>query len=182
MLEEIFMQPKIRFSLRSIGKPALLVISLLFVTQTTGCMRGLNKSLSRSEDSPSTSAVWQVSFEKALEESASTGKPILADFTGSDWCVFCTRLKNEVFDQTEFKTWAEQNVVLLELDYPRKSTQSLDIKNQNADLAKRYQIESYPTVLFIDSSGQEIGRTGYIKGGPASWLPAADAILAKMSN
>ena len=63
---------------------------------------------------------WYVNVQKANVESAKTGKPILANFTGSDWCGWCMKLRREVFDTPEFQEWAKKNVVLLELDYPRK--------------------------------------------------------------
>ena len=128
-------------------------------------------------DQQNSSTGWHESFEDALAEAASTGKPVLADFTGSDWCVYCTRLKSEVFDQDQFIEWANNNVVLLELDYPRRIRQSAEIRNQNAELAKRYQIESYPTVLLLAPNGEVLGRTGYVKGGPQAWIPVVDSML-----
>src|SRR5690625_3288672 len=57
---------------------------------------------------------WMVDIEKAHEESVRTGKPIMANFTGSDWCGWCKRLTASVFSKQEFKDWAE--------DKDRKST------------------------------------------------------------
>ena len=56
---------------------------------------------------------WLDSFDEAIKESKKTGKPILANFTGSDWCGWCIRLDKEVFSKSEFKEWADKNVVLL---------------------------------------------------------------------
>ena len=74
---------------------------------------------------------WLLDFEKAAELSIKTGKPILANFTGSDWCGWCIRLQKEVFITPKFKKWANENVVLLELDYPRRTPQTDKIKKQN---------------------------------------------------
>ena len=63
---------------------------------------------------------WMVDMEKAYKVSKETGKPIMANFTGSDWCGWCKKLKYEVFDKPEFKAWADKNVVLVELDFPRR--------------------------------------------------------------
>ena len=46
---------------------------------------------------------WLVDFEKAAELSIKSGKPILANFTGSDWCGWCIRLQKEVFITPKFK-------------------------------------------------------------------------------
>ena len=63
---------------------------------------------------------WEVNLEKAQAISVKTGKPILANFTGTDWCGWCIRLKKEVFVKDEFIKWANENFVLLELDFPKR--------------------------------------------------------------
>src|SRR5262245_8321796 len=60
---------------------------------------------------------WLSSYDAAIKESEMTGKPILAFFTGSDWCHPCQNLQKSVFDKQEFKDWAAGKAVLLELDY-----------------------------------------------------------------
>ena len=127
---------------------------------------------------PGGAAVWHDSFEAAKTASASSGKPILADFTGSDWCHWCIKLKEDVFETDEFQQWASQNVTLLELDYPRKTPQSPAIKKQNAELSKKYNVRGYPTVLFLNSDGEVLGKLGYEKN-PKAWISSAQAILAK---
>lgn len=121
-------------------------------------------------------ADWMTDYNKALALSKKTGKPILADFTGSDWCGWCIKLKQEVFSKPEFNTWAKKNVILLELDYPRKA-QPAALKAQNAKLAEKYQIQGYPTILFLGSKGQVIGKYGYDRGGPSVWTANASKML-----
>ena len=121
-------------------------------------------------------ADWMTDYNKALAMSKKTGKPILADFTGSDWCGWCIKLKQEVFSKPEFNAWAKKNVILLELDYPRKA-QPAALKAQNAKLAEKYQIQGYPTILFLGSKGQVIGKYGYDRGGPSVWTANASKML-----
>ncbi|MCK6458840.1 MAG: thioredoxin family protein [Planctomycetes bacterium] len=123
--------------------------------------------------------LWLTDFEAALARAKSEKKPILADFTGSDWCGWCIKLKDEVFSKDEFKEWAEENVVLLELDYPRKTEQPEALKKQNEDLKAKYQIRGYPTVLFLDAKGKVIGQSGYKPGGPEAWIADAKKVLKK---
>ncbi len=123
------------------------------------------------------SGVWHESYAKAVEESKATGKPILATFSGSDWCHWCVKLKDEVFARAEFTRWAKQNVVLLELDYPKRSAQRTEIRQQNQQLAQRYGIDSYPTILFLNTHGEVLGKSSYVRGGPAAWTAKADAVL-----
>ena len=114
---------------------------------------------------------WLVKIEEAYEESKKTGKPILANFTGSDWCGWCKRLTKSVFIEDEFKTWADDNVVLLELDFPRRKQLPNEIRQQNAQLQQAFGVRGYPTVwvfnLDKDDKGQfqieGLGKTGYRK-------------------
>lgn len=122
-------------------------------------------------------SLWIESYADALKLSAKTGKPIIADFTGSDWCGWCIKLKAEVFDTPEFNKWAKENVILLELDYPNAKPQSAAIKKQNAELQQKYQIRGYPTILFLNSKGEPIGKSGYMAGGPKPWIQNAEANL-----
>ena len=127
--------------------------------------------------SPAGGEGWMTSYLRATKKAKKTGKPILADFTGSDWCIWCKKLKAEVFDKEEFKTWAAENVILLELDYPNRKPQSPELKSQNKALAKKYKIRGYPTVLLLDGEGKVLGRTGYLKGGPGPWIANAQGFI-----
>lgn len=122
---------------------------------------------------------WLTSWDAAAKESKKTGKPILMDFTGSDWCGWCIKLKKEVFDTAEFKSWAAKRVVLLELDFPRKTAQDPKIKAQNEKLAEKYGVSGFPTVVFANAKGEQIGTAGYEEGGPAAWTKIADQELKK---
>ncbi len=121
---------------------------------------------------------WYTSFDEALSESKTSGKPLLVDFTGSDWCHWCIVLKDEVFSQPEFKRWAHKNVVLLELDFPHSKPLPKPLRQQNERLAVKYGVQGYPTVLFLDSHGVAFGRSGYMEGGAKNWIAEADKILA----
>lgn len=113
---------------------------------------------------------WGEDYKQALVESKKSGKPILADFTGSDWCGWCIKLKKEVFDTPAFKEWAAKNVILLEVDFPNRKVQPPAVKQQNEALSKQFSIEGFPTVLIIDGAGKKIGELGYMDGGPEKWI------------
>jgi protein disulfide-isomerase len=123
------------------------------------------------------SAEWHTSFDKAAKISIETGKPILANFTGSDWCGWCKKLTKEVFIRPIFSEWAAENVVLLELDYPRGKAQSEEIKKQNRELGQFFKVRGYPTLHVFKVGVEEgktqitqLGKTGYVAGGPKSWI------------
>jgi protein disulfide-isomerase len=117
---------------------------------------------------------WMTDYAAALKKAKKEKKVVIADFTGSDWCGWCIKLKNEVFDQQEFKDWAQANAVLLEIDFPNKKKLPDALKEQNEKLGKEFKIEGYPTIVFLDGNGKELGRGGYEKGGPAAWIAMAE--------
>lgn len=113
---------------------------------------------------------WMTDMDAAMKLSAKTGKPILADFSGSDWCGWCVKLDREVFSKKAFKDFAKDNLILVLLDFPRSKPMSAKLKKQNAALAAKYGIRSYPTVLLLDSKGKVIVKTGYRRGGPQGYI------------
>lgn len=123
---------------------------------------------------------WITSWAEAQKLAKKTGKPILMDFTGSDWCAPCKMLKRDVYDKPEFKKWAKANVVLLYLDFPQSKPLTPALQKQNDTLAARFQIRGYPTALFVSKDGKELGRlTGYGGGGHAKFIAAANGFLKK---
>jgi protein disulfide-isomerase len=123
------------------------------------------------------SSKWFTSLEEAAKVSMSTGKPIMANFTGSDWCGWCKKLKREVFDQAEFKNWADENIVLLELDFPRRVAQSEEIKKQNRELQQMFKVGGYPTIHLFNVVVKDgklqldpLKKSGYVAGGPKPFI------------
>ena len=113
---------------------------------------------------------WLVSVQEAYEQSQKTGKPIMANFTGSDWCGWCKKLTADVFIHQEFKDWASKNVVLLELDFPRRTQLPAEIAEQNAGMQQAFGIGGYPTIWLFKMKKEKdqfniipYGRTGYAR-------------------
>lgn len=129
---------------------------------------------------------WETNVNKAIEVSKKTKKPLLLFFTGSDWCGWCIRLQKEVLKTAEFANWAQENAVLVELDFPRRTPQQPEIQQQNSALQQMFQVQGYPTIWFAKPgikdgkiSLDRMGSTGYVAGGPAKWLEAANQIVGK---
>ncbi|KAF2515976.1 thioredoxin family protein [Flavobacterium foetidum] len=127
---------------------------------------------------------WYTDVREAITVSNKSQKPMLMFFTGSDWCGWCIRLQNEVLKTPEFKKWAEQNVILVELDYPRAVAQTPEIKLQNNELQQAFGIQGFPTVFFTSAESKDgrinfkgLGKTGYVAGGPTAWLNVAESIV-----
>jgi thioredoxin-related protein len=130
---------------------------------------------------------WHTDLTKATDISIKENKPMFLFFTGSDWCGWCIRLQNEVFKTPEFIKWAKENVVLVELDFPRKKEQTEALRLQNAQLQQQLQVRGYPTVWFVSASKtaeakvnlNALGSTGYVAGGPKVWIDGANQIIKK---
>jgi thioredoxin-related protein len=120
---------------------------------------------------------WTVAWKAASDAAAKAKQPILANFTGSDWCEWCVKLKEEVFRTPEFAAWAKGRVVLLEVDIPRESKLSEAQLEANQALVEKYSIDGFPTILILSAEGKELGRLGYKQGGPQVWTAAAQAII-----
>ena len=120
------------------------------------------------------SAVWQTDFGAAKQNVAAENKPMLMLFTGSDWCPACKNLKKEVFQRAEFAAYADANLVLLELDFPRSRAVPAAQKQANAQLARAYNIRYYPTMILLNGQGQEIVRPQYDGNGVKDFLTELD--------
>jgi thioredoxin-related protein len=119
---------------------------------------------------------WGTDFEAAKALAKKQGQPILLDFTGSDWCGWCIKMKKESLDQKAFTEFAAKNVVLVELDFPNKKAIPEATKKQNDALKKQYKVNGFPTFVLVDADGKELGRhVGYLRGGP-------DAFIAKIGE
>jgi len=146
-------------------KKSLLVMLGLAV----GVMGGLRASAGE----------WETDFAKASELAKKEGKHMLLDFSGSDWCGWCIKLDKEVFKKSEFKEYAKQNLVLVMLDFPRSKPQSKKLKDQNKELAQKYEIKGYPSVILLSPEGELVGRTGYQPGGPEKYVESLKAMIGK---
>jgi len=114
---------------------------------------------------------WETDLKKAQEQAKATNKLVFLDFTGSDWCGYCIRLNKDILSQPQFKDYATKNLVLVEIDFPRRKAQSVDLRKQNQQLAEQYQIEGFPTIIVLNGSGRKVWRyDGYFTGGPDAFI------------
>lgn len=105
---------------------------------------------------------WLTNLPKAQEKAKAEKKLVLADFTGSDWCPPCKALHKNVLSNPEFTKYAKDNLILVEIDFPRIKKQDPELKRTNQELAEKFKVEAFPTVIVFDSAGKEVKRdSGY---------------------
>ena len=122
---------------------------------------------------------WLTNFAEAQEIARKENKVLFVDFSGSDWCGWCIKLHKEVLSQQAFQDYAKDNLVLVLIDFPRKSTQTPAEKKQNSALAEKYNVEGYPTVLLLSPEGKILVQTGYRKGGAEAYVKFLKAKLKR---
>jgi thioredoxin-related protein len=115
-------------------------------------------------------ATWLTEPAAAQDQARKEKKLILVNFTGSDWCSWCIKLKSEVFSKPEFDAFASENLVLLEIDFPKKKALPAAVKKANAAFADKLKVSGYPTLHLLDADGKSLGEFGYLPGGPTPFL------------
>lgn len=109
---------------------------------------------------PGRKARWFTKMDKAKEEAKETGLPILVLFTGTSWCPYCIKLEKEVFAEKEFKEFANQNLVLLMLDFPAGGGGS----RKDEELQKEFGVTGFPTYFLVNAAGDKLAQGGYQGG------------------
>jgi len=122
---------------------------------------------------------WDDDYAKAVAQAKTEKKMVLLDFTGSDWCGWCIKLDKEVFSKPEFKSYAKDNLVLVEVDFPQGKRQTKKLKEQNEKLKQEHGIKGYPTIIVLNSEGKKVGQLGYMEGGPKAFNAKLDELKGK---
>ncbi|MEO8044011.1 MAG: thioredoxin family protein [Spartobacteria bacterium] len=138
-----------------------LALALLFVA----CGKKESVAPPVAEETPEKKeARWLTGFEVAKAQARAENKLLLMNFTGSDWCPPCMMLEKAVFAKPEFRDYAADHLVLLEVDFPRRKSLPDEQRAANTALAQKYGIEGFPTVIVLDPSAEPLGQFGYVQG------------------
>ena len=105
---------------------------------------------------------WLTDLSKAQAEAKADHKMVLMDFNGSDWCPPCKALRKNVLSSLEFIDYAKKNLVLVDVDFPRHKELPKNQKEANESLAQKFGVDSFPTVVVLNSEGKELKKSvGY---------------------
>lgn len=149
-------------------KPFPLFTTALLLLLAAICSRG--------------SGVWSIDLTKAQARARAEGKAVLVNFTGSDWCGWCMKLRKDVFLKPAFTNYAQTNLVLVEVDFPKRKPLTPAAQKANQQLAQQFQVQGFPTLVLIDSTGNRIGNVNYANGGPKSFINEVEKLLRPASD
>ena len=146
---------------RSVGYDKELVSKLKKAVKKASAS-AKKKSGEETPDEVGEKLAWLTDFAAAKKQAAADKKPILMFFTGSDWCIWCQRLHEDVLDKSEFADFARK-FVLVELDFPQEKELPAELKKQNAELAEKFKVDGYPCTVVLASDGETVlgKRSGY---------------------
>lgn len=117
------------------------------------------------------SELWSTNLDDSLKKAATENRLVLLEFTGSDWCPPCKKQAQDVFAQPAFEEFAKANLMPVKIDFPRRSEQSPETQAANQALAKKYNVDGFPTLILLDSKGGELAReVGYGGGGVEAFI------------
>ena len=101
---------------------------------------------------------WLTDYKKAQEQAKSSNKLLFLEFTGSDWCPPCRMLQKDVLSTAEFQNFANKNLILVEIDFPRGKEQTRELAAQNQMLAQRFGIQAFPSIIILNGEGKKVGE------------------------
>ena len=106
---------------------------------------------------PTGGVSWSGDFNAAQKHAAQEHKLIMINFSGSDWCGPCIRLRKKILESATFENYASDHLVLVRADFPRQKKNQLN-KEQvklNEALADKYNAEGkFPYTLLVDENGE----------------------------
>ncbi|MBV9010413.1 MAG: thioredoxin family protein [Verrucomicrobia bacterium] len=144
-------------------RPVALVFAIVFASTIT-------RACDQSDDTD---------FVRSVEIARKTNRPLLLAFLGTDWSLKSLKLDREVFDQAAFADDSKYNFLLCKIHFYQTQERAPDVLVQNQQLAQKYHVDEFPTVIVLSPQGAELGRVGYIPGGVQKFAAAVNALIFK---
>lgn len=88
-------------------------------------------------------------WKEVLQKAQQTNKPIFIDVYTS-WCGPCKKMSKDIFPLTEVGTVYNANFICYQIDAE---------KGDGIEIAKKYEVKSYPTYLFLKYDGTLFSRS-----------------------
>lgn len=113
---------------------------------------------------------WETDLDTALSRARELDRSVLVYFAGSDWCGWCARFHTEIVYTDLFRDFTDRFVVPVLIDFPRIRELTPEQQRANEQLAARFGVRGFPTVLILDPDGSERFRTGFLAGGAGNYV------------
>ena len=159
-------------------KKVIILSALITLIMISACIAE-NPKENKEEDKKEGTITWFTNLEKAQEVAQERNIPIFIHFTGSDWCGWCWKLEEEVYSKPIFQEYVAENMVMVTIDFPRKTKLPQETETYNRNLATRFGIRGLPTVQLLNPDGTPIAQTGYQYGGPEKYIEHLQELLIK---
>ncbi|HET9419317.1 MAG TPA: thioredoxin family protein [Chthoniobacterales bacterium] len=117
-------------------------------------------------------------FPSSMALAKQSNRPLLLAFLGTDWSISSLKLDREVFDQAAFADNSKYNFLLCKIHFYQTQERDAKVLRQNRDLAIKYHIEQFPTVVVLRPDGAELGRFGYISGGVEKFAAEVNKLIS----
>jgi len=107
------------------------------------------------------SVKWYDDYSKAEQVAAQESKPMVLLFTGSDWCGWCVRLKEDILDTPQFAQAVGNDFIFVYVDFPAQTTLPDEIAAQNRDLRTKFNVQAFPTIVVLNAKGDKLGQASF---------------------
>lgn len=87
-------------------------------------------------------------LSEAIDRAAAEDKLVFIDFY-TTWCLPCRLMDEDVFTDPEFGEYMNEHFVNLKINAEA---------GNGVNLAALYQVQAYPTLLFVDTKGRVVGK------------------------
>lgn len=125
---------------------------------------------------------WMTDLEAARTRAAAENKAVLVNFTGSDWCGYCIRMKRDVLDKQEFLDYTKDKFVLLEVDVPRHKKLDRAELERRRNVCRQYGVVGFPTMVTLSATGEMLGGWGGAQRDVASVIPLLELALERQKK
>lgn len=125
---------------------------------------------------------WLTDLNKAKAQARTERKAVLVNFSGSDWCGWCMKMRRDVFLKPAFTNYAASNLVLVEIDFPRRKPLPPEVQKANQQLAQQFEVQGFPTLVLLGADGNRLGNVNYANGGPRTFIVEVEKLLRPPSD
>lgn len=116
---------------------------------------------------------WENDLDVAFQKSKEQEKVILLNFSGSDWCIPCQKLKKGLLSNEQFSHYASENLILVNLDFPMKNKkEAKEYTAKKDNWSEKYNPNGhFPLTILMDKNGKVLKKwTGNITDTPEKFI------------